>query len=604
MSRTIYNILTAMTALCIVTACTDNMEVTEEAVTGDTTAGYTFTIDGDAVTRLSHSGVTTTFESGEAVGCILCTMDTEGNYAYKANSKWTYSGGYLVPTTIYTTTSTTDDNSTTTSSTTSADVPTYSSASSSDLLAYNDNYVYVISSDRLYPFFYYPFIDNNTYSYVPSYSVNSTTENTGDTEVTDDTDDTEVTDDTDDTGDTEDTTEDETTETETTTYLLMGLAGESTDADYSDITTTVNGTETSTGYKTKTYAWTSYPVFINTDQSAESTTGDDGNTTTTTYKQDYSDFLWTSYPTGISSYSTGEINLEFEKKTATIEIDADEAISSVALYPTTSTESTGRIDVGNYINLQTGEYNTSSDNGLSYHRLTSSTDYITPLTVTSGTDYRFILPPQTSLTGNEVLQFTYDSDDDKTTRTIKLTDFASKLEAGKYYKVNVEKQKDTYYLYFTDPVATTVSSDTWYYTATLNSYPETGMFDAGYTGTPNQTVYYKQTSTDVGFTDKDGNSVSFDTQIRLRGGNNAYITISDIGRTSATVTLYAEYQSTDPVVKITDPSESTSTCTFSSVDSNAYMTTTFTTSSTTGTYTITRSSGNPNIFLVTVAVGQ
>ena len=449
MSRTIYNILTAMTALCIVTACTDNMEVAEEAITGDTTAGYTFTIDGDAVTRLSHSGVTTTFESGEAVGCILCTMDTDGNYAYKANSKWTYSGGYLVPTTIYTTSSATDDNSTTTSSTTSADVPTYSSASSSDLLAYNDNYVYVISSDRLYPFFYYPFIDNNTYSYVPSYSVSSTTENTGDTEVTDDTDDT---------GDTEDTTEDETTETETTTYLLMGLAGESTDTNYSDITTTgEDGTQTSTGYKTKTYAWTSYPVFINTDQSAESATDDDGNTTTTTYKQDYSDFLWTSYPTGISSYSTGEINLEFEKKTATIEIDADEAISNVALYPTTSSESTGRIDVGNYINLQTGEYDTDSYNGLSNHRLTSSTDYITPLTVTSGTDYRFILPPQTSLTGNEVLKFIYDSDDDETTRTIKLTDIASKLEAGKYYKVNVEK--NTYYIYFTSSDVTGDGTD-------------------------------------------------------------------------------------------------------------------------------------------------
>lgn len=439
MSRTIYNILTAITALCIVTACTDNMEVAEEAVTGDATAGYTFTIDGDAVTRLSHSGVTTTFESGEAVGCILCTMDTEGNYTYKANSKWTYSGGYLVPTMIYTTTSATDDSGITTSSTTSASVPTYSSASSDDLLAYNENYVYVTSSDRLYPFFYYPFIDNTTYSNVPSYSVSSSTTTLG-----------------------EDTTDEDTTEetTETTTYLLMGLAGESTDTDYSDITTTgEDGTQTSTGYKTKTYAWTSYPVFINTDQSAESTTDDDGNTTTTTYKQDYSDFLWTSYPTGISSYSTGEINLEFEKKTATIEIDADEAISSVALYPTTSTESTestGRIDVGNYINLKTGEYDTSSDNGLYYHRLTSSTDYITPMTVTSGTDYRFILPPQTSLTGNEVIQFNYDSDDE-TTRTIKLTDIASKLEAGKYYKVNVEK--NTYYIYFTSSDVTGDGTD-------------------------------------------------------------------------------------------------------------------------------------------------
>lgn len=307
---------------CIMTGCDNESSATAEEAPSQT-GKIMLSVAGG--TRLAYDGASTTFEDGDELGCVVCTMDDDDKYVWAAATKWVYRSGLGVVrvSQLYT----------------KGEDETYSweDAKENDtdqLISYDANgYTGINSTETCYLFFYYPFDETN----VP-------------------------------------------TESNFSTYEFF------VDNDATDIR--VN------------------------------------------------DLMWAKLSTGVNKSSTGSYGLTFTKKTATIEITSEEAISNVKLIP-----GENNIVIGKKVNLTTGTLSdfSSDDDSYSKSYITSSSD-ISSIegkdisTNSDGTLYRIMLPAQESFDGQ--LQFTYDSDEDENTQTVDLSDFSS-LSSGILYSVKI-----------------------------------------------------------------------------------------------------------------------------------------------------------------------
>ena len=183
-----------------------------------------------------------------------------------------------------------------------------------------------------------------------------------------------------------------------------------------------DGTTSSAQFK---YTWTAYPCFVNHTQTSKAQINN-------------SDFLWVSRE-GITSASSQRVNLVFEKKTATIEIDSDIALTDVYL------QSQGELRRGKQINLQTGEltdyaysteYNASMQQKNIYF---TNTEELLPYDNSNGnkTNYRLVLPAQDAFPCT--LHFTLDN----VAREIDLSTNISQLEEGTLYIIHINRAGET-----------------------------------------------------------------------------------------------------------------------------------------------------------------
>lgn len=173
------------------------------------------------------------------------------------------------------------------------------------------------------------------------------------------------------------------------------------------------------------YAWTAYPCFVNHTQTSKAQINN-------------SDFLWVSRE-GITSTSSQRVNLVFEKKTATIEIDSDIALTDVYL------QSQGELRRGKQINLQTGElteyayspeYNASVQQKNIYF---TNTEELLPYDNSNGnkTNYRLVLPAQDAFPCT--LHFTLDN----VARKIDLSTNISQLKEGTLCIIHINRAGET-----------------------------------------------------------------------------------------------------------------------------------------------------------------
>ena len=433
-------------------------------------------------TRLTYSGSTTTFDNGDAVGCIICQLNASGDTTYVATSKWVYNttyntfmiqrywttqerttnnpSGFTGTTSTTTTTSKTraDDTETTTSTTLYAYEPTegdltnffISYETTQNTLGDDDDdddlgggYT-IISSDITddYPllfFFYYPYIDPFETTWV--------TTSTGDTLSSD-------------------------TYTATTNihcwpidesdkYLAgfpAGAAGCSFNTT-SIYTSTISNGDTTQTTRTPSYTntkvstsynWRQMPYFVCMDQDA-----------TSPMALQASDMLYVRYSSAVSSSTAGNLRLSFAKMGSTLRILSTTDIVNARLvcYSSTSTESveqddvtyypnssTTPITVGQCIDLATGyltdvpadndtlssQYSCQQLYSTSYALRGRNYSYtsaypaptISGVTITTPTSaVRLHLPPQDGFTGKLAFQYSADfSSNDSTSTTA--TDFS------------------------------------------------------------------------------------------------------------------------------------------------------------------------------------
>lgn len=77
-------------ALCLA-SCSADEPLPEPAPTpGKTGGAMRFTTSVMPGSRTVHTGMESTFEEGESVGCVIAVKDGDGNFQYRANSQWHY----------------------------------------------------------------------------------------------------------------------------------------------------------------------------------------------------------------------------------------------------------------------------------------------------------------------------------------------------------------------------------------------------------------------------------------------------------------------------------------------------------------------------------
>lgn len=546
----------------IATALTD--EDTSTGVTTSDIGRIAITVDKSADTRLERDGVKTTFEEGDYVGCIIL----QGGSFY-ANSRWkvgTFNDVQRLTVDKFWIASSDSTMLIETSAVQYTSGTKYDS--SNPIITYDsDGYTGTTSSTPVRLYFYYPYIDLTTAetNYIPS--------------VTDD--------------------------NETTTYLMgMATAESATTYNTELSSSTIND-------NIGKYAWTQYPVFINTNQSAETssttTTDDDGNETTTTettaYKQDYSDFLWAAYTDGITNTDAGTLALTFKKKTATIEVSSGVELSDVKIVPVMNgmaSGTTGNLIIGRYINLQTGgissitSTSTNNETLSSNAALTSNTNTITPYSYESESVYmyRFLIPEQAA--NYSALQWTYTNDDNESvTKELSLNQFADTLYAGSYYSANLYEQVSSFYYMYVSAYSSSSSatvtqngteSDGVYFTISNEKYQSSDTYSATITVTLNsgttQTFYCKGA-----YELQSSASISFTLRSKATLTVYAYDTSSGISNPSY---KYATSDNTDNKTSVI--------CSTSSV--SGVMSGKVTLSK--GSYVITKGNGSNYIYLITV----
>ena len=351
-----------------------------------------------ATTRVSYDGVGSMFDEGETIGCIIATRDANAAdgtaYTYAANSRWTYKGGYLVLEKVYTNGSW-DNNS-----------HTRGENELTNLIAEtnpgdDDGFLTIQDGNKEYAFyFYYPYIDdtaiyqdaeeaaaqytadNNTPFYRLISYPNCNTSTTAPTIIS---------------------------TNEIKTWILMSTVHSSEDI--------WNGTGQ--------YSWITYPCFVN-------------HTQTNKAQMNHSDFLWVSRE-GITSASSQRVNLQFQKKTATIEVDSDVPLSDIYF----QAQGEQQLFRGRQINLQTGEFTdyTSSwqvqNNNFQFKQSEQLLPYDNSPAESPDTNYRIVLPYQPTFACN--LCFTLEDNP----YTIDLSTNIPSLEEGHLYTIHINQAGET-----------------------------------------------------------------------------------------------------------------------------------------------------------------
>ena len=436
MNKTSYSIHTlcrqaaaALAALSLLAACSDtNDKLVAEAEADDaqtpaTTGHMLITLDENYTRSLSYDGVSTTMEDGTLIGCVITSGDTHSTATYYGTAAWKYnaSGNYL-----------TIDHWWTYDSTSLAWIlHTASKGDTTQDLTYDSSgYTGINTSDYLYFYFYYPFIDplvtdsesddsEFTLGDIPSVTAESTSSEELKTRADDDS-------------------------STTTTYLMGMPVGEDISGTSISSYTTASTTTESSGLKTRAddttlstafpiFSWKEFPVFINQDQS-------------TLAKHNMSDFLYDAYEAGVNNTTTGTLYLQLRKETATIRVISNTVeLSDVKLYvPKDSTS--GNIVRGSYISLYADSElsDTPANNTLTNGDSIRAYDNTDNAGSSYTADHRIIIPQQTSWQYAR-LAYTVTTGGSTKNLTTSLSDFGSSLSRSTLYTVEVAEWEDLYY---------------------------------------------------------------------------------------------------------------------------------------------------------------
>lgn len=384
--------------LCILWVCPTACSETEWATPDETSIGIRFQIQG-IDTRITYDNETSRFEENEVIGCVIATRDDNGNYQYLSNSQWHYASGVLV-----------------------LDNDGYSgNILKQKTDGSEDGFLTITGNDVYHFFFYYPYVTldlvkNDITSAIQQYNANNSIDlykyltyphcatNTGLT-------------------------------VQINEYNSINLPPNGDQSDWQFIKyyqtfTTCGEVANSSNSDNLEYTWTTFPCFVNYYQG-------------TSKAANHSDFLWCRYTGGINKNSNNAINLEFLKKTATIEVISD--IGLTEIYFQCPKEQT--LLRGKQINLQTGELSdyTYNANGSTQEKqmYMSTSNIIHPLqtsdTESGRHDYRLMLPAQSGfqcdmhfkLQGNDVLY------------NISLDDNINELKPGGRYIIHINPKGES-----------------------------------------------------------------------------------------------------------------------------------------------------------------
>ena len=356
-----------------------------------------------ATTRVSYDGVRSMFDEGETIGCIIATRDANAAdgtaYDYAANSRWTYRSGYLVLEKVYTNGSW-DNNS-----------HTRGENELTNLIAEtnpgdDDGFLTIQDESKEYAFyFYYPYIDDTAiYQDAEEAAAQYTADNS------------------------------------TPFYRLISYPNCATTETASTVSTdaikqwllmsTVHSSE-ETWNGTGLYSWKTYPCFANHTQTSKA-------------QMNHSDFLWVSRE-GITSASSQRVNLVFEKKMATIEVDSDIQLNDIYF----AANKANTLLRGNIINLATGTLTAYDDPNPYYetsvqkkNKYFKTDEHIIPCYRNQNIDeginyYRLVLPYQTTFACN--LCFTLEGK----SYTIDLSTNIPSLEEDHLYTIHINQAGET-----------------------------------------------------------------------------------------------------------------------------------------------------------------
>lgn len=397
------------TLFCLA-ACEDNALPANSNGTDGEAADLRFRVADRPDTRISYNGQSSTFNNDEAIGCIIATQ-SGGSYTYTANSKWHYTNGYLVLDEVFTWNYGWDA---------SASTSHYMKNSVANLIEREtenseDGYLNLIGTGTYAFYFYYPYIDSDLLtedyqqafdkfsedSSIPFYQLPEYPNRDNSQDLKHET-------------SQWDQTLTEWDRIKTTDYgnryMLMGAA---------DNTVQSNGIYT--------YAWTAYPCFTNHTQRTQA-------------QANNSDFLWVSVE-GVSQAEHRTYNLWFNKKTATVAVDATEGIDNIYFTP----QEENALVRGKQINLQDGlftDYTPLASWETSpiqrAYMYFSPSETLTPYHNTGGDGYhRITFVPQSSFRCN--LHFTLNG----TAHTIDLSTEIPSLQEGYLYIIHINPAGQT-----------------------------------------------------------------------------------------------------------------------------------------------------------------
>ena len=382
----------ALYLMCIsLTACTE--ETLPETETPPT--GLCFQIQ-KTDTRITYNETASLFDQGDVIGCVIATRNGS-EYQFLSNSKWHYTSGVLVL----------DDDGY------NSNIIQRTTEDS------EDGFLTITGNDTYYFFFYYPYVtldlvrtdinnaitkyneDNSKtfYQYLtfPHWATNEGLNANIGYDITLPTND-------------------------PTNWVIQSYALYFTLCGTAAATTNTNNAIE--------HNWTVFPCFVNHYQGSKTAAN-------------YSDFLWCSYVMGVNSTSDDAINLEFQKKTATIEVMSDIELTDIYFR---SPEENSLLR-GNKINLQTGELSNYifNVNGSIQERqmYMGTTDIIRPLrmnTPSSTCNYRLMLPAQRGFRCNMYFSL---QNDTETLHTIALDDNINELKTGGRYIIHINRRGES-----------------------------------------------------------------------------------------------------------------------------------------------------------------
>lgn len=383
--------------------CTDH-ELPDAPSPSTEPAGLRFTVTPmGATTRVSYDGVGSMFEEGETIGCIIATRDANAAdgtaYTYAANSRWTYKGGYLVLDAVFTCSWSWNNGG------------QWEETSNTTLIKEtnpdaDDGFLTIEDATKHYAFyFYYPYIGISTLSDDYNQAVSSYQENASvpfyqlpqypNCDVTN----------------------------------ITAPTGDATSYKDNYLMSAAGSTEDSNGMRM--YLWTAYPSFVNHTQTSKAQINN-------------SDFLWVSRE-DITSASSQRVNLQFQKKMATIEVDSDIQLNDIYF----AANKANTLLRGNIINLATGTLTAYDDPDPNYepsvqkkNKYFKTDEHIIPCYRNQNIDeginyYRIVLPYQPTFACN--LCFTLEGKP----YTIDLSTNIPSLEEGHLYTIHINQAGET-----------------------------------------------------------------------------------------------------------------------------------------------------------------
>ena len=437
-------------------SCSDDTlsGITDTSETTVSGGGVRFGVNN--ATRLTASGYTRTFDDGDLVGCVVCTLatttadDGTTTYSYEmlANSKWAVDGtnGTLQPIDYWAVGS-------------SGNLEKTAIGSNSGLLFdYDDsgntiiNYVdglYDAGDGALYFFYYTPFVEPDETS----------TTTALDSVPRDTTFNYEYTQSTDDSGN-----------------ITISRTGSATAGNYMMGPATDNSLTYSGASSLTAYDWQTFPLYVHRDQRTDAHSA-------------ASAWMTEQYIQGLYPGSSADVSLTFEPLTADLLVTAGEYLAWAALVPyeSTTTESSGEtsaaaITLGKQADLKTGDLSewtqTTVGAGTTTDTIWGHAD---------GTDWLFHLAPQDDFSARLLFKYK-DSEtlDDGYARYMDLTDFTGTsgtttgvLTAGAQYDVTVPSRYETvtHWLYFVSTSSGDKQDDGNAFTTSITSYVDISSYN-------------------------------------------------------------------------------------------------------------------------------